>query len=124
MAKSAVSAIRNAQLQRQNFKCPLCLETIATDDAVLDHCHKTGSNRAVLHRGCNAALGKVENARNINGLQDDEKFRKWCMNIPDYIEKAEMDSIHWSHKTKEEKKEAAKKRALRKKKQSKLSNLL
>lgn len=121
ITKSGVIPVRNAQLVAQKFICPLCKTVIKEEDAVLDHCHRTGQNRAVLHRGCNAALGKIENARNINGLADEEKFRTWCMNIPDYVEKVKMDSFHWTHKTDEEKRVARNKKAKKKRQQKKLN---
>ena len=31
-------------------------------DYVVDHCHESGEIRGVLHRSCNAALGKLDNA--------------------------------------------------------------
>lgn len=111
ITKASVHIIRDNQLKLQAFICPLCKEVIKNEDAVLDHDHKTGQNRAVLHRGCNAALGKIENARSINNLNDDEKFRKWCTNIPDYLKNNKMDSFHWTHKTDAEKKVAKSKKA-------------
>lgn len=51
---------REDLLKKQNGSCSLC-GTPVTEDAVLDHDHKTGRVRATLHRHCNAALGKVEN---------------------------------------------------------------
>ena len=55
-----VKELREQQLIRQGQCCSLCGQTVL-DDAVLDHCHKTGAIRGVLHRGCNALLGKIEN---------------------------------------------------------------
>lgn len=121
MTKSAVLPVRNAQLLIQGNICPLCEEFIQKDDAVLDHDHASGLNRAVLHRHCNAALGKIENARAINNLKDPKKFEKWCKNIPSYIENAKMDSYHWTHRTAEEKKERTRVRAQKKRKQAKLN---
>lgn len=40
--------------------CPLCNNAIFLNEAVLDHDHKTGHVRAVLHRGCNQAEGRVK----------------------------------------------------------------
>lgn len=55
-----VKELRTQQLERQDNSCALCGQFIL-DDAVLDHDHKTGVIRGVLHRGCNALLGKIEN---------------------------------------------------------------
>ena len=55
-------------LKEQNGNCAVCGRPISLgvmgnkSDYVLDHCHDTGLVRGVLHRGCNGALGKAENA--------------------------------------------------------------
>ena len=56
-----IKEFRTQQLLKQGGCCALCGQSIV-DDAVLDHCHKTGLLRGVLHRGCNSLLGKIENA--------------------------------------------------------------
>ena len=44
----------------QDNKCAVCHEPFTfKDNAVLDHCHFTGHLRAVLHRSCNSAEGRV-----------------------------------------------------------------
>lgn len=58
---SEVAEFRSQQLQKQQSRCALCGDVIY-DDAVLDHDHKSGLLRGVLHRGCNSMLGKIENA--------------------------------------------------------------
>jgi hypothetical protein len=55
-----VKPLREKLLKDQAGCCALCSQPVI-DDAVLDHCHKTGVIRGVLHRGCNALLGKIEN---------------------------------------------------------------
>jgi hypothetical protein len=56
-----VKTFRAQQLIKQNNCCALCGEHVDAAEAVLDHCHKTGVLRGVLHRGCNSLLGKIEN---------------------------------------------------------------
>lgn len=68
LARSQVKSITMALLQRQNWKCPLCDSKINVavqghkSDYCLDHNHETGEVRAVLHRSCNSAEGKILNA--------------------------------------------------------------
>lgn len=62
LTASQVKAYREDTLRNQQGRCVLCCEQV-TDDAVLDHCHKTGHIRGVLHRGCNSMLGVIENNR-------------------------------------------------------------
>lgn len=39
--------------------CPLCNTPIKPEEAALDHSHKTGHIRRVLHKSCNGAEGRV-----------------------------------------------------------------
>lgn len=56
-----VKPFREQQWIQQGHCCALCSEAVNADEAVLDHCHKTGKIRGVLHRGCNSLLGRIEN---------------------------------------------------------------
>lgn len=61
------STWRERLLVEQFHLCPLCGLVIQREDAVLDHCHSTGHIRGVLHSGCNALLGKIENFKKRAG---------------------------------------------------------
>jgi len=56
-------ALRVKMLAEQNGQCVLCCYPCAASEAVLDHDHRHGHVRGVLHRGCNAMLGVIENNR-------------------------------------------------------------
>lgn len=88
-------------LQRQNNCCGLCNEVII-DDAVLDHDHKTGELRMVLHRGCNALLGKIENNMPRNRV-DINRLRTFAVNLVDYIQTRHTDIVHPRHRIKKPK---------------------
>ncbi len=62
-----IAPLREQLLVEQEHVCLLCQEVIEQNKAVLDHDHKSGHIRGVLHRGCNSLLGKIENnlARNL-----------------------------------------------------------
>ena len=105
-----IKNIRRRELNKNNI-CPLCERVVEEEDAVLDHCHKSGECRGILHRGCNALLGKLENARAINGLTDDALFEVYVSNLFKYIKENRLGIIHPTHRTEREKKELAKKRA-------------
>lgn len=113
LVKAGVAPFRNAQLHKQGDICLLCLQPLSKADAVLDHCHKSGECRGILHRGCNALLGKIENARPQNGLVDDVKFATFLSNVAGYIQNAKMSVLHPSHKTEEQKRLLKNKRARR-----------
>lgn len=61
LKSTQITPTRARLLAEQGGKCALCCLPLAATAAVLDHDHDTGAVRAVLHRSCNAVLGKVEN---------------------------------------------------------------
>jgi len=118
LKSSEVAAYRKKQLEEQEGHCMLCGERIVEDD-VLDHCHKTGHVRGVLHRGCNAMLGHIENNRARHMMKDGRLFR-FLRGVQTYITADHTQRpLHPTHRTPEEKrvrtnKLAAKRRAAKK----------
>ena len=105
---SDIRPVREQLLINQQGLCALC-ETPIIDDAVLDHDHKTGIIRCVLHRGCNALLGKIENNMARNRV-DIGKLEKITGNLIGYITAdLNRDLLHPTYMTSEE-------RAMKKKK--------
>lgn len=96
-----IATHRSALLQQQEYRCALCDQHIV-DDAVLDHDHKSGRIRRVLHRGCNAMLGKIENNMPRN-LIDLHRLEHFSTNLVKYITQEREDIVHPTHRTKEEK---------------------
>lgn len=45
------------QLKKQNQLCSICLQPFENSIPCIDHCHKTGKFRGLLHRHCNSLLG-------------------------------------------------------------------
>jgi hypothetical protein len=90
-----IKSYREQQLSLQNSCCDLCGELVL-DDAVLDHDHRTGLVRKVLHRGCNSMLGKIENnlARSQMNIF---RLRTWATNLVDYIQTTHTDIVHPTH---------------------------
>ena len=78
-----IKKYREQELKKQNGLCLLCREPIDVKEAVLDHCHKTGYIRGVLHRGCNAFLGKVENNLKRNRI-DEIRLESILKNLSKY----------------------------------------
>src|SRR5574340_85671 len=81
---SEIAGFRNDLLARQGGKCLLCGYPCSKDEAVLDHCHTTGVIRAVLHRGCNAMLGHIENNAPRHKLTDPQKLMRMLGNVASY----------------------------------------
>lgn len=123
LTTSQLKEVRQKLLVAQGGKCAICQGPITTrqgQDAVLDHDHKTGAVRAVLHRSCNALLGKVENNQVRFGVRDLAAF---CHGTAAYLQKHMTNitgMIHSTHLTEDEKrikrnKQAVKRRAEKRK---------
>ena len=44
-------------LEKQDFKCAICLKSKSSKNLDIDHCHTTGKVRGLLCRSCNMGLG-------------------------------------------------------------------
>lgn len=107
---SQVPATRERLLTEQGGRCALCLRVIRRDP-VLDHDHHTGAVRGVLHRGCNALLGKIENNHKRYGIEDLAAF---LQGTPAYLQRHRENRtglLHPTHKTEDEKRLARNARA-------------
>lgn len=111
---AGVRAYRELELAAQGGRCALCDDIIEPGKAVLDHDHKTGLIRGVLHRGCNALEGNITNALPRN-LITPERLARIFANWAHYHQ-APRDLLHPSHRTAEERKARAKKQAKARKK--------
>lgn len=89
LKQSEIPKWREDSLDAQGHRCMLCCDVVS-DDAVADHDHKTGHMRGVLHRGCNAMLGHIENNRARNGLQGSRLFTMLAR-VEHYLK---LDSTH------------------------------
>lgn len=97
-----IKEFREKQLAVQNQKCMLCQEEIDPTEAVLDHNHKNGAIRGVLHRGCNAFLGKIENSLQRNRISP-TRLTSILKTAQKYID-SDLMTLHPTYKTAEEKK--------------------
>ena len=111
-----VKPTRSLLLEKQGFKCAICQQDCSEEQAVLDHDHKGGHVRAVLHRGCNALLGRIENNAPRHGLKLDAliQFLHGAAEYIDVHRENVSGLIHPTHKTPEEKDIARKAKAKRK----------
>ena len=99
---SEIKPYREKQLLAQDQKCALCGQDIGLD-AVLDHDHKTGLIRQVLHRGCNSMLGKIENSMPRSEMTID-RLKVFAERLVSYMQSQHTEIRHPTHKTAEEKK--------------------
>ena len=104
-----IKPLREQFLKEQMNLCALCREPVMPEDAVLDHCHKTGYLRSVLHRGCNCYIGAMENNLARNKITP-ERLAMILANFQIY-KQTTKPILHPTHRTPEERAERAKKRA-------------
>lgn len=104
-----IKPLREQYLQEQNGLCAICGEQINPEEAVLDHCHRTGYIRAVLHRGCNAYIGHLENNQARNKITAN-RLAQILANYQNYVQ-THKPILHPTHRTPEERKQRAKLRA-------------
>lgn len=105
-----VSRTRESLLVEQRGLCGLC-GTRVTSRPVLDHDHRTGAVRGVLHAGCNSLLGKLENNAARYGVRDIGVFTN---GVAAYLRKHMVNItglLHPTHKSEDEKRELRNKRA-------------
>lgn len=117
---SEVKQYRLTLLSTQGHKCALCGQELDETEAVLDHDHKSGYIRGVLHRGCNSLEGKIANSLAMNKITP-ERLQNILDNYIFYTNQHHA-VLHPTHRTPEEKKLRTKRRAkLRKKNAAKSS---
>lgn len=116
-----VKGTRLALLEAQGYTCAICKLPCDEDKAVLDHCHKGGHVRAVLHRSCNSLLGKCENNAPRYGMQL-EQLIAFLAGASVYIDVHRTNQtalIHPTHFTPEEKAERRKAKVKREREKQK-----
>jgi hypothetical protein len=106
---SEVKNYRLSLLTEQGHKCALCQQELDETEAVLDHDHKSGYIRGVLHRGCNSLEGKIANSLVMNRITPDRLQTIFDNYI--FYTNQHLAVLHPTHRTAEEKKLRANKRA-------------
>ena len=113
LKQSDVPMVRDKLAAKQGWVCPLCLGSLKSKQAVLDHCHDTGRVRAVLCRNCNGTgEGKVRTA--AIRCASKTGMIEWLENLAAYwryYEQNPRDFTYPSHKSEDEKRLARNKKA-------------
>ena len=108
-----IKILREQYYKEQHGLCALCFEHMDPSEAVLDHDHRPGSLRGVLHRGCNAYIGSMENNLARNRISTN-RLSLIMINFISYIS-THKPIRHPSHLTPEERKLKTQARAKRNK---------
>ena len=113
LTKNELAVYRKATLEAQGGKCALCRETLALSEAVVDHDHTSGICRGVLHRGCNAMLGHIENNGPRNYLtKASTRLPRFLNGVVPYLYLRREDApLYPAYRTADEKRELRNKRA-------------
>lgn len=111
LKSSALKTYRLQLLEAQGYRCAICQGECTEEQAVLDHDHKQGHVRAVLHRGCNAVEGKIVNALRRYGIKDPYAYLTGMLQYHNTHATNQTGFIHPSHFTPEEKLEKRKVKA-------------
>lgn len=122
IAKSEIKEVTAELMKKQGNKCPICGTSLLPSkaaDRVLDHDHEKGWVRAVLHRGCNGAEGKVRNVMSTWGRSGFSELQLIAAlrNLANFWEtnlSPQTDYIHPTYLTGPERMVLANKEALRK----------
>jgi hypothetical protein len=115
-----IPIVKQEILREQGGDCAICgvdLHSLPSKDICLDHDHTTGHIRGVLCRNCNSMEGKVLTAchRGKRGKTTLDWLAALYKYLTYYNTVQRCYGLHPTHRTPEEKKALAKKRAKRKK---------
>lgn len=126
LKSTQVKSTRLQLLETQGGVCAICKLPCEEEKAVLDHCHKGGHVRAVLHRSCNSLLGKLENNAPRYGMSFEQllAFVNGSAVYLDVHRENQTGLIHPTHFTAEEKVERRKKKAKKAREKAKAEKAL
>lgn len=106
LKQKEIAQVRTELLKLQGGLCALCRQGIQETEAALDHDHKTGQIRGVLHRGCNALEGIIENSLARNRITP-QRLANIMANFVLYQTQLKP-ILHPSHRTPEQRRERTK----------------
>ena len=112
LARTALPTWKVRQLKvHQGGLCGICrlpIDLSIKGEGVVDHDHKTGEIRGVLHRSCNAAEGKIFNAAAAWGAKStvQDAVESYLINLLGYWRREHTGFLYPMHKSADDKREA------------------
>ncbi len=112
LARTALPTWKIRQLKvAQGGMCGICqlpIDLTQKGEGVVDHDHKTGEIRGVLHRSCNAAEGKIFNAAAAWGAKSTVQagVEQYLINLIGYWRRPRTGFMYPMHKSADDKREA------------------
>lgn len=117
LTRAGADEFRRSLIAKQNNRCALCADTLDGKTACLDHDHRTGHIRSVLCLNCNGIEGKIFNlCRRAKRQRTEIDFLTSVFDYWMQHNGLRDQPIHPSHRTKEEKRALANKRARKRRK--------
>jgi hypothetical protein len=86
LTQGELKKVRELLIKKQEGLCDLCgemMEEGTWNPPVVDHCHKSGLVRGVIHRNCNTGEGKVRRASRFSGVE----ATRFLISLGKYLEK-------------------------------------
>ncbi len=112
-----LAIFRKEKLEAQGGRCSLCKLPCDSSEAVVDHCHKYGHVRGVIHRSCNSLLGRIESGEKRYAIKD---LRAFIMGVLEYLDTDNSSNPYYpTFRTPEQKKERRKKKDAKRRKEKK-----
>lgn len=111
LARTALPTWKIRQLKvHQGGLCGICrlpIDLSTKGEGVVDHDHKTGEIRGVLHRSCNAAEGKIFNAAAAWGAKStvQDAVEAYLINLLGYWRRERTGFMYPMHKSADDKRE-------------------
>ena len=111
LARTALPTWKIRQLKvHQDGLCGICrlpIDLSLKGEGVVDHDHKTGEIRGVLHRSCNAAEGKIFNAAAAWGAKTtaQSSVEQYLINLLGYWRREHTGFMYPMHKSADDKRE-------------------
>lgn len=103
LKQAEIASVRASMLIAQKGYCAVCQLPLSAKEAVLDHDHRTGICRGVLHAGCNSLLGPVENNAPRFGVRNLQAFLHGAAAYLKLHEQDMTQLLHPTYRTEDEK---------------------